>query len=109
MATRTATQSQGRSGGNFGAGVPSNSVDVGVHAVARMAREDTRWFVVGVVTLSIVLFLALPVSMLVVVDYMKLRSEMQYEIRQIRKLKQELKGKNEKATADKPVSDAGGL
>jgi len=47
--------------------------------------------------------------MLVVVDYMKLRSEMQYEIRQIRKLKQELKGKNEKATADKPVSDAGRL
>jgi hypothetical protein len=82
-------------------------VDVGVHAVARMAREDTRWFVVGVVTLSIVLFLALPVSMLVVVDYMKLRAEMQHEIRQVRKLKQELKGKNEKATADKPVADGG--
>jgi hypothetical protein len=46
---------------------------------------------VGVVTLSIVLFLALPVSMLVVVDYMKLRSEMQYEVRQLRKLKDELK------------------
>jgi len=82
-------------------------VDVGVHAVARMAREDTRWFVVGVVTLSIVLFLALPVSMLVVVDYMKLRAEIQHEIRQVRKLKQELKGKNEKAVADKPVADSG--
>jgi hypothetical protein len=41
--------------------------------------------------------------MLVVIDYMKLRAEMQYEIRQVRKLKQELKGKNEKAVADKPV------
>jgi hypothetical protein len=82
-------------------------VDVGVHAVARMAREDTRWFVVGVVTLSIVLFLALPVSMLVVIDYMKLRAEIQHEIRQVRKLKQELKGKNEKAVADNPVSDGG--
>ena len=80
---------------------------MGVHAVARMAREDTRWFVVGVVTLSIVLFLALPVSMLVVIDYMKLRAEMQYEIRQIRKLKQDLKGKNEKAVADKPVANSG--
>lgn len=82
-------------------------MDVGVHAVARMAREDTRWFIVGVVILSIVLFLALPISMLVVVDYMKLRSEIQYEIKQIRKLKQELKGKNEKAVADKPTSDSG--
>ena len=56
-----------------------------------MAREDTRWFVIGVVTLSIVLFLALPVSMLVVIDYMKLRSEIQYEIRQVKKLKNELR------------------
>lgn len=72
-----------------------------------MAREDTRWFVVGVVVLSIVLFLALPISMLVVVDYMKMRAEMQYEIRQIRKLKQELKGNNEKATADKSVASGG--
>jgi len=82
-------------------------MDVGVQAVSRMAREDTRWIVVGVVVLSIVLFLALPISMLVVVDYMKLRSEMQHEIRQIRKLKQELKGKNEKTDTVKPIADSG--
>ncbi len=82
-------------------------MDVGVHAVARMAREDTRWFVAGVVVLSIVLFLALPISALVVIDYLKLKSELQHEIRQIRKLKQELKGKNEKAVADKPTADGG--
>ena len=74
-----------------------------------MAREDTKWFVVGVVTLSIVLFLALPVSMLVVVDYMKLRSEMQYEIRQLKKLKKELKDNHEKTIVVKPTSDAGGV
>lgn len=84
-------------------------MDVGVHAVARMAREDTKWFVVGVVTLSIVLFLALPVSMLVVIDYMKLRSEIQYEIRQVKKLKKELKESHEKTVADKPASDPAGL
>lgn len=56
-----------------------------------MAREDTRWFVVGVVVLSVVLFLALPVSMLVVIDYLKLRSELQYEIKQMRKLKEEVR------------------
>jgi len=43
--------------------------------------------------------------MLVVVDYMKLRAEIKHEIRQVQKLKQELKGKNEKTVADKPVAD----
>jgi uncharacterized membrane protein (DUF106 family) len=72
-----------------------------------MAREDTRWFVAGVVVMAIVLFLALPISALVVIDYLKMKSEMQYEIRQLKKLKQELKGKNEKAVADKPTADSG--
>ena len=72
-----------------------------------MAREDTRWFVAGVVIMAIVLFLALPVSFLVVVDYMKLKSEMQYEIRQLKKLKKELKESNEKPVSVKPVVDDG--
>jgi hypothetical protein len=59
--------------------------------------------------MAIVLFLALPVSFLVVVDYMKLKSEMQYEIRQLKKLKKELKENHEKPVADKPTSDAGGV
>jgi len=46
-------------------------------------------------------------SVLVVVDYMKLKSEMQYEIRQLKKLKKELKDANEKTTADKPTADSG--
>jgi uncharacterized membrane protein (DUF106 family) len=69
-----------------------------------MAREDTRWFVAGVVVMAIVLFLALPISALVVVDYLKMKSEMQYEIRQLKKLKKELKENHEKAIADKPVA-----
>ena len=84
-------------------------MDVGVHAVARMAREDTRWFVAGVVVMSIVLFLALPVSFLVVVDYMRLKSEMQHEIRQLRKLKKELKEDHEKTIVIKPTADASGV
>jgi uncharacterized membrane protein (DUF106 family) len=74
-----------------------------------MAREDTRWFVAGVVVMSIVLFLALPMSVLVVVDYMKLKSEMQYEIRQLKKLKKELKEAHEKSNTVKPTDDSGGL
>ena len=84
-------------------------MDVGVYAVARMAREDTRWFVAGVVVMSIVLFLALPVSFLVVVDYMRLKSEMQHEIRQLRKLKKELKEDHEKTIVIKPTADASGM
>ena len=74
-----------------------------------MAREDTRWFVAGVVVMAIVLFLALPISALVVVDYLKMKSEMQYEIRQLKKLKKELKEANEKPVAVKPVIDASGV
>jgi uncharacterized membrane protein (DUF106 family) len=72
-----------------------------------MAREDTRWFVAGVVVMAIVLFLALPISALVVVDYLKMKSEMQYEIRQLKKLKKELKEANEKNTVVKHTSDGG--
>ena len=109
MATRTPTQSQGRSGSGNGNGSNSGSVDVGVHAVARMAREDTRWFVAGVVIMAIVLFLALPISALVVIDYLKLKSEMQYEIRQLKKLKKELKETHEKPVAVKPTADDSGV
>jgi len=56
-----------------------------------MAREDTKWFIAGVVVLSIVLFLALPISMLVVIDYMKMKSEMKHEIKEVRKLKEEVR------------------
>ena len=55
-----------------------------------MAREDTRWFIVAVVVLALVLFLALPLSMLLVIDHMKLQSQMKAEIREVRKLRKDL-------------------
>ena len=58
-----------------------------------MAREDTRWFIAGVVVLSIVLFFALPLSVLIYVDAARLQAEVRYEIKQMKKLKQELKEK----------------
>lgn len=74
-----------------------------------MAREDTRWFVAGVVVMAIVLFLALPISALVVIDYLKMKSEMQYEIRQLKKLKKELRETHEKTIVVRPTSDVGGM
>lgn len=54
-----------------------------------MAREDTRWFIVGVVVLSLVLFLALPLAVLVVVDNEKRLAAAESRIeRKIKKLEQ---------------------
>lgn len=97
MATRPTSQSSYRSGNSFSNGTGSGSVDVGANAVTRMAREDTRWFVAGVVVLSIVLFLALPLSVLVVVDHLKVRAEIRAEVREMRKLRSNIeKERNER-------------
>ena len=101
MATRVTQTSSNRPFGNGGGGNRSDSVDVGSAAIARMAREDTQWFIIGVVVLSVVLFLALPLSMMIYFDTAKMRYEINHEIKQLRKLKQELKqelkDRNEKA------------
>ena len=55
-----------------------------------MAREDTRWFVAGVIILSIVLFLALPLSVLVVIDHLKVKAEIKAEVKEMRKLREQL-------------------
>lgn len=60
-----------------------------------MAREDARWFAIAVVVLSLVLFLALPFSLLVLVDTMKMKAEIRHEIRQLKKLEQQLREKKE--------------
>ena len=87
-------------------------MDVGVSAVARMAREDTRWFIAGVVILSFVLFLVLPIGVLVAIDNEKRlgRAEARIErkIEKLEKLEKSLKESHEKATTAKPA-DAGGM
>ena len=104
MATRPITQPSNRQGNYSGSGNPSNSVDVGAVSVTRMAREDTRWFIAGVVVLSIVLFFALPLSVLIYVDAARLQAEVRYEIKQIKKLKKELKEQNETSNPAKSVA-----
>jgi len=48
-----------------------------------------------VVVLSLVLFLALPLSVLVMIDTMKMKTEIRQEMKQIKKLQQELKRKTD--------------
>ena len=91
MATRPSQASSNRPGSGGGGSGNNGGVDVGHSAIARMAREDTRWFIVAVVILSLVLFLALPMALLVLVDTERMKAEVRYEIRQLKKLKQEVK------------------
>ena len=74
-----------------------------------MAREDARWFIAAVVVLSVVLFFALPMSLLIYIDTARLQAEVRYEVKQLKKLKKEEIERHEKATTIKPASDASGL
>lgn len=77
-------------------------MDVGLSTVTRMAREDTQWFVVGVVVLSIVLFLALPVGVLVAVDNEKRLGRAEARIdRKIQKLEELEKKLQSKTSVEK--------
>ena len=60
-----------------------------------MAREDTRWFIVAVVILSLVLFLALPLSMLIYVDAARMQAEVRKEVKEMKRIRAELKSKKE--------------
>ena len=69
-----------------------------------MARDDTKWFVVGVVVLALVVMLALPITVLLVIDDLKMKAELRYEIHELKKLKKEL---HEKAAASKSADSDG--
>lgn len=79
-------------------------MDVGLSTVTRMAREDTQWFVVGVVALSIVLFLALPVGVLVAIDNEKrlgrAEARIDQKIKKLERLEKELQGKTSAEKAE---------
>ena len=77
-------------------------MDVGLSTVTRMAREDTQWFVVGVIVLSVVLFLALPVGVLVAVDNEKRLGRAEARIdRKIQKLEELEKKLQSKTSVEK--------
>jgi hypothetical protein len=65
-----------------------------------MAREDTRWFVAGVVVLSLVLFLALPMAVLIVVDNEKRLSKAEVRIEQKLKRLEQLEKRLKKEQDD---------
>ena len=78
-------------------------MDVGLSTVAQMARDDTRWFVVGVVVLALILMLALPITVLLVIDDLKIRNEVRYELRKLKKLEQRIEDEKNAASKLAPV------
>ena len=96
MATRATQTSQNRQNSYGGSSLNSGGMDVGNSAITRMAREDTRWFVIAVVVLSVVLFFALPLSLLIYVDTARMQAEVRGEIKQLKRLKKELEQVKEK-------------
>ena len=79
-----------------------------------MAREDTRWFIVGVVVLSFVLFFVLPIGVLIAVDNEKrlgrAESRIDRKIKKLEQLEEIYKERNEKAAVPKPsTATADGL
>lgn len=60
-----------------------------------MAREDARWFATAVVALALVLFLALPVTVLVAIDHLenkaRTKAEIRKEIGELKRLKDEVR------------------
>lgn len=91
MAARPPTQSPFGQSTYLSGNTSNNTMAVGNAAIARMAREDTRWFVIAVIVLSLVLFLALPLSVLIAVDTMKMKAQVRAELREIKQIKRELK------------------
>jgi len=85
MATRPSAKPSNRQVGYGGAGNGGNPMDVGLVSINKTLREDTRWFIVGVVVLSVVLFFALPMAVLVYVDSAKLQVEIRYEMNQLKR------------------------
>jgi len=65
-----------------------------------MARDDTRWFVVGVVVLSCALFIIIPVSVLIYIDNEKrlgaVERRVDRKIQRLEKLQKELEKQKEK-------------
>jgi hypothetical protein len=55
-----------------------------------------------VVILSLVLFLALPMSLLVLVETEKMKSEIRHELRQLKKLERKLNGRDAQTKVDLP-------
>ena len=93
MAARPPTQSPFGPGAYLSGGNTNNSMAVGNAAIARMAREDTRWFAAAVIVLSLIIFLALPLSVLIAVDTLKMKAEVKAELKQLKALKESLKEK----------------
>jgi len=100
MATRIAQKPPNRPGNTNGNGASFGSVDVGLSTVAQMARDDTRWFVVGITVLAVIIFLIVPIGVLIAIDNEKrlnaAERRIERKIQRLEKLEKELQEQRDK-------------
>jgi len=100
MATRAPQKPPNRPGANSGYGDSAGGMDVGLSTVAQMARDDTRWFVVGITVLAVVIFLIVPIGVLIAIDNEKrlnaAERRIDRKIQRLEKLEKELQEQRDK-------------
>ena len=74
----------------------SRAVDVGTISRGDMATDDTDKFLVGLVVMALVFALLLPLTAIMYMDILAIRTTVRAEAKELRKLKEELKPKKEK-------------
>jgi hypothetical protein len=71
-------------------------VDVGTVGGGDMATNDADKFLVGLVVMALVFALLLPLTAIMYMDILAIRTTVRAEAKELRKLKEELKPKREK-------------
>ena len=100
MATRAPQKPPNRPSANSGYGDSAGGMDVGLSTVAQMARDDTRWFVVGITVLAMIIFLIVPIGVLIAIDNEKrlnaAERRIDRKIQRLEKLEKELQEQRDK-------------
>ena len=95
MATRIPQQTAGRSGLGSRSGNSGRNVDMERDALSSMGNEQPGSFLVGLIIMAIVFALLMPLTVIMYMDILAIRATIRAEAKELRKLKEELKKKDE--------------
>jgi hypothetical protein len=91
----TAKQQNRQTLGNSRGG-SSGAVDMGIPSGVDMAAKDADKFLVGLIIMALVFALLLPLTAIMYIDILAIRTTIRAEAKELRKLKEEIKPKKEK-------------
>ena len=96
MATRANPSQSGLSGSRSGGGSATNDLVMGLSNSNVLAKEDANRFLTGMIIMLIVFALLLPLTVVMYIDILAVRTAVKEEVRQLKKLKKELETQKEK-------------